>query len=256
MPRAKKKKTELNEIPARVRRGLIESLFLLMVLLASYLLLCLTTHDSRDPGFSRSGGEVVGNLGGRFGAWISDLMLVVLGYVAWLLPLLLIAAALRLLRERAEPVGWPEWGVRIGGLALILLSGCILFEMQPRGALDHTGGIIGDLLSGPMVQIMGFTGAALINLVVLAVGITLFTGLSWIVAVERIGGWAIDGWRLAGEKIAQLRDWLAGRRARAEREELRKRETVKRKKRPEVKIEPRIEAPPAEKAKRKLRQPS
>jgi len=256
VPRAKKKKTEPNEIPARVRRGLIESLFLLVVLLATYLLLCLATHDSRDPGFSRSGGEIVGNLGGRFGAWISDLMLVVLGYVAWLLPLLLGAAAFRLLRERAEPVGWPEWGFRIGGLGLILLSGCILFEMQPRGALDHTGGIIGDLLSGPMVQIMGFTGAALINLVVLAVGITLFTGLSWIVAVERIGGWAIDGWVLAGEKIAQLRDWLAGRRARAEREELRKRETVKRKKRPEVKIEPRIEAPPAEKVKRKLRQPS
>ena len=250
------KKPEPDALPEGLQRRLIESLFLIIIVIAAYLLICLLTFDLRDPGFSRSGSEVIGNLGGRFGAWISDLLLVVMGYVAWLVPVLMGLAAFRLLRERAEPVGWPEWGIRIGGLVLILLSGCVLFEMQPRGILPHTGGIIGDLLAGPMVQVIGFTGAVLINLAVVLVGITLFTGLSWVHVVDRVGAWAIDGWFRAGEKLIEWRDWMAGRRARAEREELRKRETVKRKKRPEVKIEPRVEAPPTESARRKLAQPS
>ena len=253
MARSPRKISE-SQFPQKLERRLFESLFLLVMVVAAYLLLTLLTHDARDPGFSSSGGSVINNLGGSFGAWVSDFLLVVIGYVAWLLPFLLGAAAVRLLQERSEPVGWPEWGVRLGGLLLIMLSGCILFEMQPRGGLEHTGGIIGDLLSGPMIQVMGFTGAALINLAVLLAGITLFTGLSWINVVDRVGAWALAGWAWTGEKLAEGRDWMAGRRARAERDVIRKRDTVKRKKRPEVRIEPRVESDQDEKTKKKARQ--
>lgn len=239
-----------------LERRLFEALFLLVLVVACYLLLALVSHDAQDPGFSRSGGDVVSNLGGSFGAWISDFFLVLMGYMAWFLPFLMGAAAFRLLTERSEPVGWPEWGVRLGGLVLILLAGCILFEMQPRGALQNTGGIIGDLLSGPMIRTMGFTGTALINLAVLLAGITLFTGLSWVTVIDRTGAFAIASFAWTVEKVGEARDWMAGRRARAEREEVRKRDTVKRKKRPEVRIEPRVEAKPTEKAKAKLAQRS
>ncbi|MGK7295411.1 MAG: DNA translocase FtsK [Candidatus Wenzhouxiangella sp. M2_3B_020] len=253
MARSARKKAE-SGIPRNIEQRLFESLFLIVMVVAAYLLLTLLTHDVRDPGFSSSGDGVVSNLGGSFGAWISDFLLVVLGYMAWLLPVLLGAAAFRLLQERSEPVGWPEWGVRLAGLVLIVLSGCILFEMQPRGNLEHTGGIVGDLLAAPMVQVMGFTGTALINLAVLLVGVTLFTGLSWIDVVDRVGGWALAAWAWSGGKIAQGRDWMAGRRARAERVVVRKRDTVKRKKRPEVRIEPRVEAQSAEKPGKKVAQ--
>ncbi|HKL51893.1 MAG TPA: DNA translocase FtsK 4TM domain-containing protein, partial [Wenzhouxiangellaceae bacterium] len=250
------RKSSNSQFPEKLERRLFESLFLLVVVVAVYLFVTLASHDVRDPGFSSSGGSMVNNLGGSFGAWISDFLLVVVGYMAWLLPFLLAAAGAKLLRERSEPVGWPEWGVRLGGALLILLSGCILLEMQPRGRLEHTGGIIGDLLSGPMIQVMGFTGAILINLAVLLAGITLFTGISWINVVDRVGAWAIDGWAWAGNKLAEGRDWMAGRRARAEREVVRKADTVKRKKRPEVRIEPRVEDTTTEKAKKKLSQRS
>jgi len=250
------RKSEKSQLPEKLEQRLFESLFLLVVVIAAYLLITLVTHDVRDPGFSSSGGSVVNNLGGSFGAWISDFLLVIVGYMAWLLPFLMGAAGAKLLQERSEPVGLPEWGVRLGGLLLIMLSGCILFEMQPRGSLEHTGGIIGDVLSGPMIQVMGFTGAGLINLAVLLAGITLFTGISWINVVDRVGAWAIQGWAWIGDKLAEARDWMAGRRARAEREVIRKADTVKRKKRPEVRIEPRVEDTTTEKAKKKLSQRS
>ncbi|HMB39576.1 MAG TPA: DNA translocase FtsK 4TM domain-containing protein [Wenzhouxiangellaceae bacterium] len=250
------RKSSKTEFPEKLERRLFEALFLFVVVVSVYLFVTLASHDVRDPGFSSSGGSVINNLGGSFGAWISDFLLVVVGYMAWLLPFLMLGAGAKLLRERSEPVGWPEWGVRLGGTLLILLSGCILFEMQPRGGLEHTGGIIGDLLSGPMIQVMGFTGAALINLAVLLAGITLFTGISWINVVDRVGAWAIRGWAWAGDKLAEGRDRMAGRRARAEREVVRKADTVKRKKRPEVRIEPRVEDITSEKSKKKLSQRS
>jgi len=244
---AKKTKTAQPSPIQAVEKRLFESLFLIVLFAAAYLLICLVTFDAADPGFSRSGPEQVNNLGGHFGAWLSDLLQVMIGYMAWTLPFLMGAAAFRLLSERVEPVGLAEWGVRIGGFVLILLSGCILMEMQPRGSLEHAGGIIGDLLAVPMVSAMGFAGSALINLAILLAGVTLFTGLSWLHVMDRIGRWAIAGvaWMIAS--AAWLRDWWAGRKAIAERVEVRKRDTAKRKKRAEVRIEPRVETAPSEK---------
>jgi len=229
------------EFPEALRQRLFESLFLVVMVIAAYLLLTLFSYDARDPGFSSSGAGPIANLGGRFGAWISDFLLVVFGYMAWLLPVLLGLAGLRLLRERVEPVGVAEWAIRLGGVLVIVLAGCILLEIQPRGTLAHTGGILGDVLSRPMVEVMGFTGAALINLALLLAGITLFTGLSWVSVVDRTGLAALSLWHWLGDTLVRMRDWLAGRRARAERVEVRKRDSVKRKKRPEVRIEPRVE---------------
>ena len=244
----KTKAAEKNAVPALEKR-LFESLFLLVLFVALYLLICLVTFDASDPGFSRSGSGQVANLGGHFGAWVSDLLLVLMGYMAWTLPFLMAAAAFRLLRERVEPVGLAEWGVRVGGLVLILLAGCILLEMQPRGSLEHAGGIIGDVLAAPMMNAMGFAGAALINLAVLLAGITLFTGLSWIQVIDRVGVWAMAGTAWLMHSGIWLRDWWAGRKAKAERVEVRKRDTAKRKTRKEVRIEPRVETAPSEKEK-------
>ncbi|AKS41814.1 DNA translocase FtsK [Wenzhouxiangella marina] len=248
MSKASAKKSAGNQADASsdsggaMARRMAESAFLIILVLALYLLLALFSHDPTDPGWSRAAsGSQVANLGGSFGAWLSDLFLVLFGYMAYVAPLLVGLAGLRILRERTEPASLAEWSVRTGGLLLIVLAGCILLDMQSRGALDDGGGVLGALLAGPMVRTMGFTGAALINLTILLAGITLFTGLSWIRVVDRTGRGAI--WLAAWlvDRFGRLRDWFAGRRARAEREEVRKRDTIKRKTKPEVRIEPRVE---------------
>ncbi len=239
---AKPSRSAPDESEGTLVRRLAESAFLGTLVLALYLLLALLTHDPGDPGWSRAAAsDRVANLGGQFGAWISDLCLVLFGYMAYVAPLLIGLAGVRILRERAEPASLAEWGVRTGGLLLIVLAGCILLDMQVRGALEDGGGVIGDWLAGPMTRSMGFTGAALINLTILLAGITLFTGLSWINVVDRTGRGALlfGNWLI--ERAGKLRDWVAGRRARAEREEVRKLDTIKRQSRPEVKIEPRVE---------------
>ncbi len=223
-------------------RRIAEAVFLLIMVTALYLLLSLFTHDPADPGWSHAASDDrVANLGGTFGAWVSDLLLVLIGYMAYVAPLLIGVAGFRVLQERSEPATLADWVVRTGGLLLLMLTGCMILDMQSRGALEAGGGVIGAMLSGPMINAMGFTGAALINLSILLAGITLFSGLSWISLIDRTGKFALQagGWLL--ERVAKGRDWIAGRRARAEREGLRKRDTIKRKSRAEVHIEPRVE---------------
>jgi S-DNA-T family DNA segregation ATPase FtsK/SpoIIIE len=240
---AKKKKAEPEaKVSGALGRRVAESVFLLILVSAIYLVLCLASHHPDDPGWSRdAAANGVHNLGGRFGAWISDLFLVLFGYMAYVAPILVGLAGVRVLRERSEPATLADWAVRAGGLLLVILTGCMLLTMQSHGALTEGGGVIGSVLSGPMVNAMGFTGAALINLTILLAGITLFTGLSWISVIDRTGRTALMAGAWLAALVGRVRDWFAGRRARAEREEVRKRDTIKRKTRAEVHIEPRVE---------------
>jgi len=251
-----KKDEKVDESALAMKRRLSEALFLLILVGAVYLLLCLLSHDPSDPGWSRAAADAeIDNLGGAFGAWLADLFLVLFGYMAYAAPVLIGFAGFRVLSERGEPAGLVEWSVRTGGLLLAVLTGCMLLSMQASGAGDHPGGgIIGDVLSAPMVSTLGLAGGVLISLSIFLGGITLFTGLSWIDVVDRTGRFALNALAWLADKIVQGRDWFAGRRARAEREEVRKRDSIRRKTRKEVRIEPRVEAAADKPAEKKIRQ--
>src|SRR5699024_5186758 len=210
-----------------MKRRLSEALFLLIVVAAVYLLLCLASHDASDPGWSRAAVDAdIDNLGGAFGAWLADLFLVLFGYMAYAAPLLIGFAGFRVLSERGQPAGLPEWAVRTAGLLLAVLTGCMLLSLQ-AGAVDAGpgGGVIGDVLSAPMQATLGLTGRVLVSLSVFLGGITLFTGLSWIDVVDRTGRFALHACTWSIGRVAQGRDWFAGRRARAQRDEVRKRDS-------------------------------
>lgn len=177
--------------PAMGRR-LAEAAFLLILVVAVYLLITLLSHHPADPGWSRDAAhDQVRNLGGTFGAWISDLFLFLFGYMAYVAPVLVGLVGVRILKERTEPAGMAEWGMRTLGLLMAVVTGCLLLAMQTRGSLAQPGGVIGDLLSAPMVSAMGLTGSVLFSLTLFLAGITLFSGLSWLRLVDRTGRLAI-----------------------------------------------------------------
>jgi len=236
-------------------RRLAEAAFLVILVVAVYLLLTLLSHHPADPGWSRDAAhDQVRNLGGTFGAWMSDLFLFLFGYMAYVAPVLVGLIGVRILRERTEPAGLAEWSMRALGLLMAVATGCLLLAMQTRGSLAQPGGVIGEVLSIPMVSAMGLAGSVLFSLTLFLAGITLFTGLSWLRLVDRTGRLAIHLATWMATMVVRGRDWFAGRRARAEREEVRKRDQDKRKTRKEVRIEPRVEPEPPRTPKREARQ--
>ncbi|MDR9452801.1 MAG: DNA translocase FtsK 4TM domain-containing protein [Wenzhouxiangella sp.] len=232
----------VDESRAMLIRRLAEALFLVLLVVAVYLMLALLSHSGNDPGWSQSASpSTVSNIGGPFGAWISDVFLLLFGHMAYAAPVLLAVGSARVLQEKSAPATLMEWGIRSGGLLLVIFAGCILFHMQGGGALAQSGGVLGSMLGQPMVGAVGHTGTILLNFAFFLAGVRLFTGLSWLVVIEKLGHFVMHGAKESARWTARARDWAAGRRARAERVVVRKKDTQKRKNRVEPKIEKRVE---------------
>ncbi len=67
----------------KLTRLLREAYWLILAFVGCYFALILMTFRRSDPGWSHTGGDNVQNIGGPFGAWLSDLMLSVFGLSAW-----------------------------------------------------------------------------------------------------------------------------------------------------------------------------
>ena len=50
------------------------------------------------------------------------------------------------------------------------------------------GGMLGAVVGGSLAQALGFTGGTLILLMLFAAGLSLFSGVSWLTVLERLGG--------------------------------------------------------------------
>ncbi|QLG86777.1 DNA translocase FtsK 4TM domain-containing protein [Chitinibacter bivalviorum] len=189
-------------LPAPVANLLRESWWLLLVVLLGYLILVLTSYHRSDPGWSHSATEtVIHNRGGTFGAWVADVLLYCFGFSAWWWIVFCLAAILWGYRriDRVTESSKPLVFLACLGFALIILSSASLEALRLHSmtvSLPHVpGGILGLSLGGWLMKSFGFSGATLLLFATMGLGISLFTGLSWLNVMENIGAaieWGIE----------------------------------------------------------------
>jgi len=233
-------------LPARLAGLIREAKWLALVAAAGYLLLILLTHHNTDPGWSRSAtAAVVQNAGGRVGAWISDVLLSLFGWSAfWWAGLCIgvVVRGYRKLEDAKPPEARPLW-LTAAGFAVLLFACASLEALRLRGfgtgLPQGAGGILGTVISGVAANLIGFTGATLLTLAAIAVGWSLYSGISWL-RIAEFTGFALEGtWAWAWSSWEKRRDEKAGERAREEREIV-----VKAEKRREEDHPPLVIAPP------------
>lgn len=261
MAKSETAKTAPAPLRHHINRGMREAGLLLLLALAVYLLVSLLTYDVRDPGWSYSAASTqVRNAGGTVGAYFADIALYLLGYLAYLFPVMIGWGALQVYRwqRREEPIRWGVLGLRFGGFLVTVVSGCVLatlhFKAIPGTVPLASGGVLGDLVSSALVGSFSFVGATLFSLAAFLGGVTLFTGLSWIGLMDFLGRLVL---RLLGLIAAQLRrfaEYRAGRRAKRVRAEVLVRETERSRKRKPPQIEPVFTVIPEGERARKERQ--
>jgi DNA segregation ATPase FtsK/SpoIIIE, S-DNA-T family len=197
--------------------------------------LSLATHHLSDPGFTTSGdGGPVLNLLGRPGAWVSDVLLLLLGgSVSWL-PLVGLLQALRNLARGSRALAgvsddaipeprWPRlrfWG----GLVLLLCASTALewtrlYTHEATMPGGHSGGILGYFLGPLSMRHLGFVGSGVLWIALLVIGMSGALRFSWPRLADGIGAW-IDG-RRAHRAVARERaeDERIGEMALREREQ-------------------------------------
>ncbi len=215
------------EAPAGRIAGLLrEARWLAMIGAALYLSLILLTYHRSDPGWSHSATQAaLHNAGGKVGAWLADVLLYLFGISAyWWIAFFAYAIWVGYPhRERAEARERHSLLVSVAGFVVLLLASCSiealrLYTLQaalPLGPGGVMGAIVGDMLSNSL----GFTGATLALLMLFAIGLSLFTGLSWLKFIEQLGGAVEEGYLLAVAAWRNWRDRRAGAQAKSEREE-------------------------------------
>jgi S-DNA-T family DNA segregation ATPase FtsK/SpoIIIE len=162
-----------------------------------YLMMALMTYSPQDPGWSATGsGAKISNLGGPTGAWLADVFFSLIGFAAYLFPLLLAYRALIILLERHEHKGfdWLTFGIRALGLVLVMIAGTALAAMNDTGASGlppGAGGILGQAIGDAFTLAFSAVGSRLILLAVFLFGMTIFTDLSWLTLMDKLGKWSI-----------------------------------------------------------------
>ena len=246
-------------------RRIQESIFLLSILVGVYLLACIGSYSPLDPGpFNTTASDQVQNTGRVLGAWLANFFLFLGGYVAYLVPLIIVYAGWSAYSDSpkaaADPKlsGMTEWLARISGLVLFVLSstGLAHLHIHPAaGAMPAGGGgVFGQQVAMPLLQLTGALGSTLFLLAMLLVGITLFTGLSWFHVMDLVAKGTLATIAWFGKSITDLRDWFAGRRAKAKREEVRKADSVRQKTKRKPRIEPQLTPAKTRQSKRAVKE--
>ncbi|MDH0648050.1 DNA translocase FtsK [Pseudomonas sp. GD03858] len=194
--------------------------------LCLYLWMALLTYDTSDPGFSHtSNADQVQNAAGRAGAYFADILFMVLGYFAYIFPLLLAIKTWQIFRERHQPWQWSGWlfSWRLIGLVFLVLSGAALahIHFHPSASLPFSaGGALGESLGDLARNLLNVQGSTLMFIALFLFGLTVFTDLSWFKVMDVTGKITLDlfelvqnaanrWWEARNERkrlVAQLRE--------------------------------------------------
>lgn len=181
------------EIGTALIRVIRESIFVTYLATSVFLLLSLATFNLEDAGWSHEGSGIpIRNAAGASGAWLSDFFLSLFGVSAFLFPFILGTYGYLILRRDPNfHDNSLDRLVRWGGFILSLIAAtgiCDRFMVRPKMSLpEGYGGIIGQSVSEFSYAALGNSGMTVILVALLLVGISLFTGVSWLNALDAAG---------------------------------------------------------------------
>jgi DNA segregation ATPase FtsK/SpoIIIE, S-DNA-T family len=239
-----------------------EAALILALALAGYLLLSLWSYQPTDPGWSTTGtDDVIVNHGGIVGAWLSDALLFGFGFPAYLSPLMLAFSGWLLFSwGKTDDIesALHFWVLKAVGLLMAVASASGLStlslisfaDLLPLGA----GGVLGEVVGHGFEAIFGASGTTLLLLAILLTGVTLFTGLSWLMVVDRLGAMTFVVMTYLTRWLREIKTTLMARHARQQREQTFREQNEKIKERKKVRVEPVLQTAEPSKREEKERQ--
>ncbi|MBS1141335.1 MAG: translocase FtsK [Proteobacteria bacterium] len=223
--RAVDRRAAPSPLPEKIGNLLQESRWLGLGAVALFLTMALWGFSKEDPGWSHAViSQTMHNPAGRAGAWIADLMLYIFGLSAWWWIVLLgmfVWWGFRKFNSPDEHKQHPLF-IALGGFSFLLVASSSLealrfYSLKAELPLAP-GGMLGIEVGRILATQLGYTGSTLLLLSVMAAGWSIFAGMSWLWAFEKLGVMLetfvgffygrVDAWRdrQIGKEVAQQRE--------------------------------------------------
>jgi len=174
---------------------LLEAGLLVSFVFAMFIMLALFSFDPADPGWSQTGYQTpIRNLGGAVGAYLSDLLLNLFGFIAYSLPFVAAVTGWLLFQKyhRLIQLDYLTLGLKFIGFILFYIGITSIASMNFDDVFYFSaGGILGDLLSKTVLPYFSFVGSTLLFLTFLFSGFVLLTGFSLLAFIDNVGAYAI-----------------------------------------------------------------
>ncbi|WHP79083.1 DNA translocase FtsK 4TM domain-containing protein [Edwardsiella anguillarum] len=185
-------------------RRVYEVLLILVALFAVYMMASLMTFDPSDPSWSQTAWhEPIHNIGGGAGAWMADTLFFVFGVLAYAIPPIMVILCWAAYRKRddSDHVDYFAIALRLIGMLALVIASCGLAALNVDDLYYFaSGGVIGSLISSVALPLLGSIGATLAMLGAWAVGLSLFTGWSWLTIAEKLGALLLGGLTLMSNR--------------------------------------------------------
>lgn len=193
-------------VRARVIR---ECTFIIVAGLAMFMALSLWTFHPTDPSWwNHNPHGAIQNATGLVGAYLSAFLLIMFGFVGYVIPILLIYCGFLLWYrafEAHEGMRWGLWALRFVALLIGLVSLSVLCQLYTP-LVDHAqaffaGGAIGHYLAVMSAQGLNVKGTVLVWLILFLIMVSIFSGVSWFYCFQSVG-------LFVGSVMSTIGKWL------------------------------------------------
>ncbi len=186
----------------RLNKLILDSWLIVQGFLGIFVLIALSTFSPRDSGWNTQvfsensfNNEEVYNLVGSWGAYLSDFLLTIFGYMSYILVYWLLWPLFRHFFLSRNTVPFSDiytglLGLKIFGWILVVISGSTLLALvlEPGASMlpQEGGGIIGSSISSMFIVPLSFIGSLLLFTSTLLLGLTLSLEVSWVAMISKI----------------------------------------------------------------------
>ena len=206
-----KQESEVDNVVQRLSK---EGSLIAYFLLAIFILIALVSYSPGDPAFMTTGSSSeVSNAVGVSGAMVADILLHLMGYLAYGFPAFLVYKIIDSLRGKTEPTefSWALFGFKSLGLILLVVSACGLATLHFEVADDASymaGGMLGALVVDLSTPVLAVLGTTLVLFATFLFGLTITAAISWLDFIDRVGATTL---RLISGTAEKFDKWLEDR---------------------------------------------
>ena len=203
----------------KLNRLILDSWLIVQGFFGIFILLALVSYSVKDPGWTSqtftsglvNNTQEISNFVGSWGAYLSDFLLTIFGYMSYILPYWLLWPLIRHFFISKNSIPFSDaysglLGLKIFGWILVVVSGSTLFSIILEPGFSYLpqegGGLIGSKISSLTLAPLSSVGSGLLFISLTLLGLTLSLEVSWANLISKSQTYFLTSGTQIGEKLS------------------------------------------------------